>query len=245
MTTSFKGPITYGADVNRRNYEYRTGTGMFSTAEYITYFNDFLDVETSNALLGLQTITDAGLTLVNSGEHGGGVTMSSDGTTEGLVFYLPKCIQLGGKKFFMEVRVKTADADDTDVQFGLTDLSATTNPEDLWDTSNADGIAAGVLDGSALFKLVYDKDNAGPTTETSTASLADDTFTTLAISYNGASDPSNGSVKMYADGIEVASADTNAKIPEDVLLAPFFGARTGGDASHTITFDYFRFTVER
>jgi hypothetical protein len=145
----------------------------------------------------------------------------------------------------MEVRVQSSAADDTDVQFGLSDLVDTTNPEDLWDTSTADGIAAGVLNGSATPDLVYDKDNTGPITETGSIALADDTYAVLAISYNGSTDPVDGSVKFYVDGVESASADTNAQIPEDVLLAPFFGARTGDSASNTVTFDYFRLSIQR
>lgn len=231
-----------------RNYPYQTGMGMINSREWIVHFDDFIGSEASDELNygGYLTLQDAGETLVNADEHGGAVTISSDGTSEGIGFYLPKCIKLTGKKFFMEVRAKTADADDTDLVFGLSDLSATSDPEDLWDTSNADGIACGVFDGSAALKLIYDKDNTGPVTETSTvATLSDATYATLAISYNGATDPGNNAVQFWKDGVLAGAAGTNAQIPEDVVLAPFFAFRTGGDAAHTGTFDYFRWAVER
>jgi len=247
MSTGFKGPIVFGPETNQKRYPYRTGCGMFPSAEWFTFFDDFLGAEESDSLShgGWLTITDTGKTLVNGDTHAGSVVISSDGASEGIGFYLPKCIQLASKKFFMEVRVKTDDADDTDVQFGLSDLSATSDPEDLWDTSNADGIAAGVLDGDATVVLVYDKNNGGPVTETGTIDLANDTFATLAIAYDGGATPGDSSLRLYVNGQEAAAAATEAQVPEDVVLAPFFAARTGGDANHTITFDYFRFSVER
>ena len=126
-----------------KNYPYQTGMGMFNSREWVTFFDDFISGEAANELNynGWLSTGDTGYTVANGDAHGGEIVISSDGTSEGQSFYLPKCIKLTGKKFFMEVRVKTTDADDTDVQFGLSDLSATSTPEDMWDTSNADGIA--------------------------------------------------------------------------------------------------------
>ena len=249
MSTSFKGPITFGPEINSKLYPYRAGIGMFPSAEFFTFFDDFIASEETNELTyggWLSTTGDAGYTIANGDAHGGEIVISSDGTTEGQSFYLPKCIKLTGKKFFMEVRVKTTDADDTDVKFGLTDLSASTNPEDLWDTSNADGIACGVTDGSAALTIVYDKNNGGPVTDTAASGvLADATYAVLGLWYNGGTTPGDSSLKLFKDGVEVVAATTEAQIPEDVVLAPFFGARTGGDATHTVNFDYFRFSVER
>lgn len=249
MSTSFKGPITFGPETNSKVYPYRTGIGMFSSAEWFTFFDDFIATEESNELSAngwLSTTGDTGYTIVNGDTHSGSIVISSDGANEGQSFYLPKCIQLASKKFFMEVRVKCTDADDCDVQFGLTDLSASTNPEDMWDTSNADGVACGVLDGSASLIMVYDKGNAGPVTETASSGvLADDTFAVLGLSYNGGATPGDSSLKLFKDGTEVAAAQTEAQIPESVVLAPFFGARTGSASSDNITFDYFRFSVQR
>ncbi len=246
--TSFKGPIQFGPEVNSKLYPYRSGIGMFDSAEFFTFFDDFVETEESNELgsKGWSSTTgDGGYTIVNGDAHGGTLVISSDGANEGQSFYLPKCIKLTGKKFFMEVRVKATDVDDCDIQFGLTDLSASTNPEDLWDTSNADGAAGGVLDGAATVGLVYDKGNTGPVTETGSISLADNTFAVLGLAYNGSTDPVDNSLKLYVNGVESAAAGTNAQIPETVVLAPFFGARTGSAASDVITFDYFRFSVER
>lgn len=233
--------IVHGKD---GDYSYRRGMGMFNSFEWVAFYDEFDGSPASNAYPGWTAIIDTGGTATSAAIAGGGAAITSDGTTEGVSLYRGKSVQLSGRKFFMEVRVKTLDADDTDVKFGLTDLIATTNPEDLWATATADGIAAGVTDGSAALTLVYDKNNGGPVTETSSAVLEDDTWAVLAITYNGAETPGEGSLRLWKDGEVIATAATVAQIPEDLALAPFIGARTGGDAAHIVTFDYARYAVQ-
>jgi type 1 fimbria pilin len=246
--TAFKESILHARNSN--TYKYRSGMGMFPSSEWVVFFDDFCqDVASNKPINWDAAIIDTGATIVSSAEHGGGLTVASDGTAEGVSIYLPKCVQLSGKKFFMEARVWTVDADDTDLQIGLSDLVATTDPEDMWDTSNTDGIAFGVLDGDATPVLVYDKNNVGPVTNTPSGTsfdLADSTWHTLGLYYNGATTASSGGyLAAYVDGNLAVSAATVAQIPEDVALAPFFGARTGGDAAHTMKIDYFRFAIQR
>lgn len=246
MATGFTEPLVHSRNVS---YPYRHGLGMANSAEWIVFFDDFLNATASNAPTGWTAIIDTGATAVDGAEEGGVIDISSDGADEGVGLYLPKSIKLTGKKFFMEVRVKCEDADDNIIAFGLSDLVATTNPEDLYDTSNADGVVFGtVTDGDATPKLVYDKNNGGPVTETPTGTgfdLADATWHTLAIYYNGSTSPGNGALAAYVDGNLATSAQTEAQIPDDVVLAPFVAALVEDDATDIINIDYVRFALER
>ena len=252
-TTGLNENIVHSPISNQRNYSYRTKAGIIPSAEYAVYFNDFFESPTSNAVPGTTAVIDVGATLTATAtdavSYNGAVRITSDGTTEGVALYWPKGIQLGlGKKFFMEVRVRTADADDTDVQFGLSDLTATTNPEDVWTTAAANVIAFGVLDGDATPALLCDKDNAGTTVDKPTGTdydISDSTWHILAIEVAGTATGSNMRCSGYVDGKLAVTFDTETAIPDDIALAPFIGARTGSDANHVIDFDYIRWSIER
>jgi len=250
MSTGFKGPIIHGPISAQAAYAYRSQKGMLPSAEYAVYHNDFFEAASSNAIPGTTAVIDTGATLTNAETDAisltGVLDITSDGTTEGVALYWPKEVQLGqGKKFFMEVRVYTEDADDTDVQFGLSDLTATTNPEDLWTTAAANLIAYGVLDGDATVTMLCDKDNSGAAANLGSIDLSDATWHTLGIEVSGTAASSNMAVKGYVDGKLAITWDVETEIPDDLALAPFIGARTGGDAAHNVYFDYVRWSIER
>ena len=232
-----------------RSYPYREGFSMVPSAEQIVFFDDFLNDVSSNLPSGWDAaIIDTGATITQLDTDnfpGGVLDFTSDGTTEGAAIYLPKCVQLDGKKFYMEVRVYTEDADDTDVQFGLSALTATTNPEDLWTTTATDVISFGVLDGDATVTMLCDKDNSGAAANLGSVDLSDATWHTLAFLVDGNATDSSMSVRGYVDGNLAITWDVEAEIPDDLVLAPFIGARTGGDAGHNVYFDYVRFCAMR
>ena len=248
--TSFKGPILHGPETSRLLYPYRTGKGMIPSAEWFVFHDDFEGIVTSNVPdRWSAAIIDTGCTITNADLAAGALLFDSDADNEGAACYLEKCVALNGKKFFMECRVKVEDASAMTFQMGLSILNATTNPEDIWTTASTDYIAFGTLD-SAEAVLTYDKNNGGTVTETSSdstaATLADDTYATLAIAYNGASTLADGSLKAYVNGVETAAALTEAQVPDDVVLAPFIGMLAGhattADVAHV---DYVRFALER
>jgi hypothetical protein len=232
------------------NHPYRAGMGMFSSAEWIVFFDDFTGDVASNIPVGWDAaIIDTGCTVTNANLAGGVALFDSDADNEGAAIYLPKSVQLNGKKFFMECRAKMEDVSAMTFQIGLSDLTAVTNPEDIWTTTTTDYIAFGNLD-AATVSLTYDKNNGGTVTETNTdttaATLSDDTYFTLGLSFNGASTLGDGCLKAYVNGKEVASALTEAQVPDDLPLAPFIGMLAGhattADVAHV---DYFRFAVHR
>jgi hypothetical protein len=247
MATGFTEPLIHSA--KSQNYKYRSGCGMFSSAEWVHLFYDFtLAEEATEDQVGWTSIIDTGATIVDGVEHGGVIDVTSDAVDEGVALYLPQSVQLAGKKFFMEARVKLEDADDNQAVIGLSDLTSTTNPEDLW-TTQPDFIAFGnFTDGDATPQLRYDKNNGGPVTHTPTGTsfdLTDGAYHILAISYNGGTTPADSSLQAWVDGKLAVSATTEAQIPEDLALAPFFGLRLEDDATDVMSIDWFRFAVER
>lgn len=229
-------------------YRYRNKMGMIHSAEFLVFFDDFLTKVTTNVPTGwTAAVIDVGATLVQGTTAGsvdatGGALIASDGTSEGVALYLPKAVQLtSGKRFFMEVKVQTSTAAETDVQFGLSDLTGTTNPEDLWTTTAANVVSFGTLAGSTYPGMLSDAGNSGTSVQTqSSLALADATWHILAIGYDGAN------LTGYVDGkLAVTWSGASTTVPTGVALAPFIGARTGATAGNTTTFDYFRYVIER
>lgn len=235
----------YHAPQPGKDFEYRAGTGMMPSAEWSVNFDDFYGTVATNVPLGwVAAVIDTGSTLVvdTTAAYGSGVLLfDSDGATEGVAVYGTDSIQLtSGKKFWMEMKFQTEIADDSDVQFGLTAHTATTNPEDLWTTAAADLVAFGVLDGSATVKMLSDKSNSGSTAETGTRDLSSATWHILAISYDGVN------LKGYVDGrLALTWAQASTTIPTGVALAPFFGFRNGSAATTEGHIDYIRWVSER
>ena len=254
MGTGITESLYHSKNVSdQAKYAYRKGVGLIPSSEYAVYFNDFFENPSSNAIPGTTAVIDTGATATAANAaaigYNGAIDITSDGTTEGVAMYWPLNVQLGNdKKFVMEVRVYTEDADDTDVQFGLSALTATTNPEDLWTTTATDLIAFGVLDGDATPTMLCDKDNSGSSAETASGTdydLSDATWHTLAIEVGGSATDSSMYVKGYVDGKLAVTWSTETTIPDDLPLAPFIGARTGGDAAHNVYYDYVRWAVSR
>lgn len=236
------------APASRQLYRYRAKMGMMGSAEFVVKMDDFVEPLATNVPDGWSAaVIDTGATIVadtTAGSLGatGVLLFDSDGTTEGAAFHGEKQIQLTvGKRFFMEMRFQTELAADSDVQFGLSAVTANTNPEDLWTTAAADLVAFGVLDGSAVTTMLADKDNSGSTAELGTISLSDATWHTLAIYYDGA-----GTLQGYVDGVlSITWAQASTTIPTGVALAPFVGFRNGSAATTEGHCDYVRFVLQR
>lgn len=238
--------VTFAPNVADKEYPYRTGLGMMSSAEAVYYFDDFTQAVVTNVPTGwTAAIVDSGGTITVSttaATGANGVLAVADATaSEGAAAYGSKTVQLtAGKKFFMEARLRTNDVTDNVVQFGLSAVTASSNPEDLWTTTAADVATLGILDGAATIGMLADKSNSGTAVQNSSAVLVADTWTTLAIAYDGAN------LQAYKDGKLILTWATAAAIPTGVALAPFFGHINGnGAGGNTVLFDYIRYAVER
>lgn len=253
-TTGTNGALVHGPISNQANYAYRSKAGMVPSAEYAVYHNDFFEQTTSNAVPGTTAIIDTGATIVaaetDATSYTGAIRITDATASEGAAMYWPKGIQLGlGKKFFMEIRVKTSDVLDNNLQFGLSDLTAVTNPEDLYTTTAANLVAIGILDGDATVGLLTDKDNAGDAVQlesTGDYDLEADTWTTLAFEIGGTAASGSMWCKVYKDGQLIITSDTETTIPDDLALAPFIAMVNGnGAGGNTADFDYVRWSIER
>lgn len=240
-------------------YNYRTGTSMVPSAEWAVFFDDFLQpwipatAITNGAVANTPSnwqgaIIDTGATVaVNTTAAVGanGVLTIADATaSEGAAVYGQKTVQLtAGKRFWMEARLRTDDVTDNAIVFGLSDLTATTNPEDIWTTTADNVISFGLGDGDSNPKfLCVDAGNSGTSQQVQTVKgLAVNTWHTLAIYYDGSK------LHGYVDGqLVITWSGAAATVPTGVALAPFFGALSGNGAGGNLNiFDYVRFVSER
>lgn len=225
-------------------YPYRAGMGLISSAEFNAFFDDFTGAVTTNVPVGWdQAVIDTGATVVTSTTAILGATgalLVSDATaSEGAAVAGEKAIQLTvGKKFFMEMRVQTDDVTDNAIQFGLSSLTAVTNPEDLWTTVATDVLCAGILDGSALVGIFADTGNTGTVALAGTRSMVASTWHTLGLAYDG------NKAAVYVDG--KLSVQWVGVLPTGVALAPFFGCLNGNGAGANVnTIDFIRYVQER
>lgn len=228
-------------------YWYRGGLGMFGSAEFQVKMDDFVDVVASNVPSGwTAAITDTGgttTTATTATLGANGVLVIADATaSEGAAFYGAKGLQLiSGKKMFMEMRFRTGDVSDNAVQFGLSALTAVTNPEDLWTTAADDVVAFGLLDGSAYPQMLSDAGNSGSTAETGTLAVTADTWTTLGIYFDGSA------LFGFVNGVQSLKwSQASTTIPTAVALAPFVGHINGnGGGAAVVLIDYVRWAFQR
>jgi len=238
-------------------YPYRARTGMIPSEEWSVFFDDFYSFvvatditngPVANTPWGWQgAIIDTGATVTVLGTAAvganGALAFADATASEGAAIYGTKSIQLtAGKRFWMECRMRTSDVTDNNFLFGVSDLTAVTNPEDLYSTTAANLVSFGLGDGDSNPKMLADKSNSGTSFQVQTVkSMLPDTWHILAIEYDGAS------LKGYLDGklvLRWGSADTT--IPTGVALAPFISHVNGNGAGASTNFvDYIRFVSER
>ncbi len=245
MTTGFKGPLVHGTRSTQEGYAYRNRMGMMNSAEFCVFHDDFTSLVTTNVPTGwAAAIIDSGATVATNTTAAigaNGVLTFADATaSEGAAIYTAKAFQLtAGKKAFVECRFRTDDVTDSTIQFGLSSVTASTDPEDLWDTSADSVVSFGIADGAATTVMYTDSANAGITTTAGdSTALTADAWHTLAIYFDGTA------VSGWVNGTKVVSTTTT--VPTGVALAGFFGALNGnGAGGNLFVLDYFRVAVER
>ena len=253
--TAFGSPLLESKRGSK--YGYRHRMGLVPCAEFDVFHDDFHSFVVGTAITngpaantpwGWQgAIIDSGstATVYTTATNGAnGVLSISDATfSEGVGIYSNKSFQLvSGKRFFLEARVYTDDVTDNEIQIGLNDQTATTNPEDLWTTTAANLVTFGLLDGSAYPRMLVDKSNGGTSVQTQTVKpMVVNTWHTLAIGYDGTY------VTGWIDGDLVMTwSGASTTIPTATALGIHFGGRNGdGAGSNVILFDYIRVVSER
>lgn len=245
--SSFSGPIVHGRKSSPAGYDYRAGMGMMPSAEFAVFHDDFLLPFASNTTTGWTAIIDTGgtsITNLTATKGANGVmAMNSDDASEGSAIYGAKSFQLvSGKKMFIECRVQMDDVTDNNFQFGLSSLTAVTNPEDLYTTAADSLVTFGIGDGDSNPKMLVDAANSGTSQQVQTVKgMTTNTWATLAIYFDGTR------IQGFVDGVYVMTwASAASTIPTAVPLAPFVAHLNGnGAGNNTSLVDYIRIVSER
>lgn len=254
--TAISSPLLDAGQIRR--YAYRHRMGMVPSAEFDVFHDDFHSFMVSTAITNgpvantpldfwAGAIIDSGATIVANTTAtigANGVLTFADATaSEGAALYTTKSFQLiSGKKFFVEIRFRTDDVSDNAIQFGLSDQTAVTNPEDLWTTTAANLVTFGILDGSAYPQMLSDKSNGGTSVQTQTNKLlVADTWHTMAIGYDGVY------LRGYVDGdLALVWSGASTTIPTATAMGLFLGHLNGnGAGGAVVVFDYIRAVSER
>lgn len=100
-------------------------------------------------------------------------------------------------------------------------------------------------DGAATMDFLVEKDNSA-TTNSSVATISDDTFLTASFRYSPKGGSSgNGAFEVFIDDAKVATQTTLTNAPDDEDLTISFGIQNGEAVAKTMTIDYILAAVER
>lgn len=201
---------------------------------YHTYFNDF---DTYTAGDWVVTETDAGATQALTAGDGGWLLITNTAADNDLVALqkTPAAFAFtAGKKTFFSARLKVDNATQCDFVVGLQVVDVT--PLDV-----TDGVYFLKADDAATLDIICRKDaSTGSTSASAIATLADDTFVTLAWYYDGVS-----KIVYAVNGSVLGSlAATSAFLP-DALCTVSFALQNGSAAARTMTVDYIFVAEER
>jgi hypothetical protein len=209
--------------------------GMMDPTKWVAYFNDFNTYAAGDWTI---TTTEAGAgnaTEALTDVAGGALLITNDDADNDADFFnlVGESFQYSStKKMFFRARFKISDATQSDIVMGL-------QITDTTPLAVTDGIYFTKADGSTAASFVVTK-NSTATTQASVATMADDTFVTLAFFYN----PQSGKFEVFADDSKVAEV-VNTNAPDDELLTVSFGIQNGEAAAKTMTLDYVFAAVER
>lgn len=198
------------------------------------YFNDF---DHYNAADWTITTTEAGAGSATEalGNVDGGVLVITNDDADNDADFFNKVGEsfkfASGKKLWFESRFKVSDATQSDVVIGL--QITDTTPLDV-----TDGVFFLKADGAATVDLLVEKNNTA-TTNSSVATLVDDTFIKLSFYYDGVS-----AIYYYVDGVLKGSSVTT-NLPDDEELTISFGIQNGEAVAKVMTIDYILAAKER
>ena len=213
----------------------RAETFDFDPTKNYTFLNEFDRYLTTDWTLNTaETGTGAATEALTNVDGGALLVTTDDADNDNDFFQLPiESFKFDStKRLYFETRFKVADATNSDVVFGL--QITDTSPLDV-----TDGIFFLKPDDAATLNFLVEKNNTA-TTASAIATLANDTWVTLAFYY----EPSDGRVAYFVDGVRVgASAITN--VPDDEELTVSFGYQNGAAGADTMTVDYIMAVKQR
>lgn len=239
MATRLKGPLK-GANISGLgNRAWFKDMVLSKDPDLVCWMNDFIqasDLDTTNDWTDTQVDggTDNGEVFALAADSLNGeltiTTNDADDDSSAVQLNNEFMKLASGKRAWFEARVKVDDADTCDLLVGLS-VNDTT-PLDASDRVNFKA-----TDGSAALSFEAVK-NSTATTEADVGTLADDTYITLGIHWDG-----KNKLEAYVDRSKVATVTAN--IPDDENLAPNLFIQNGSAAASTLTVDYIFCAKER
>lgn len=203
------------------------------TATY-SFFTDFFGYTAGEWVV---TETNAGATQALTAGEGGWLLVTNTAADDDLVALqkTPAAFALtSGKKAWFQARFKVSDATQSDLVIGLQVVDTT--PLDV-----TDGIYFLKADGSASLSVVCRKNaTTGSTSASAIATLANDTFVTLAWYYDGSS-----KVQYAVNGTVLGALDGSSTYLPDTAVTVSFALQNGEAVAKTMTLDWIGAWVER
>jgi len=208
--------------------------GMPDPTSWHVYFNDFDEYNSTDNWTETATSAGSGTSATSFADVDGGAVRITTAANENDGLFAEKSGESflieTGKKAFIKTRLRVGDATQSDLIVGL--HSTDTTPLDA--TLRFAFISE---DGSASVFFNVD-DNTTDADSDSVATLADDTWITLAAYYDG-----KGNIELYADG-EKQTTMTSVDVPGD-NMAVGFGYLNGAAGAETTDIDYILIAKER
>ena len=207
--------------------------GLPDPTEWIVYFNDFHEYTAAEWTV---TATGAGTTALTD-VNGGAILLTNAAADNDNRFHQKVgegFLLAANKQAFFKCRFKVSDATQSDIVIGL--QVTDTTPLDV-----TDGIYFLKNDDAATLDFICRKDaTTGNNSDTAIATLADDTFVTLAWYFDGVS-----TVKYYVNDVLKGDVSGSSTYLPDTELTISFGIQNGAAAAKTMTVDYLFAALER
>jgi hypothetical protein len=213
--------------------------GLPDPTEWHTYFNDFDHYVAGNwtvtavgtGTAALTNLDGGALLLTNSAADNDSIQLQQVGESFALT---------AGKRAFFKARFKVSDATQSDLIIGLC-VTDTTLMGATAGAGVTDGIFFSKDDGVATLDVQCQKNaTTGQTRAAGIATLANDTFVTVAWAYDG-----KGEVAYFVNDVQLGTlAGTAAYLP-DTTLTVSFGLMNGEAVAKNMTVDYLFAATER
>lgn len=213
--------------------------GLPAPMDWHEFFNDFDHYVAAN-----WTVTTVGTGTVALTNLDGGALLITNSAADNDSVQLQKVGEsfalTAGKRAIFKARFKVSDATQSDLIMGLC-VTDTTLMGATAGAGVTDGIFFSKDDGVATVDVQCQKNaTTGQTRAAAVATLADDTFVTVAWAYDGKSE-----VAYYVNDVQLGTlAGTSAYLP-DTTLTVSFGLMNGEAVAKTMTLDYVFAAVER
>lgn len=207
--------------------------GMFGAPDPTLFHVFFDDFDRYNAADWTITTTEAGAgsaTEALADADGGVLLITNDAADDDLDFFQKKgesFLLEAGKRAWFKARLKVSDATQSDFVIGL--QVTDTTPLDV-----TDGVYFRKDDGDTNLDVVCRKNaTTGSTSATAIATVADDTYLTVAWYYDGVD-----SIAYFVNDQQLGTLDASSSYLPDTELTISFGIQNGEAAAKTMSLDY-------